>query len=420
TGLLDRLVDVGGLVHWANIFDHTNARGGLEAVRAAAKQMASDVIRSQEFLSKDLQPADYVVRLYRSFLGRFPSDTEVGVWTGEVAAGRQTYDTLIGLFGDAGEFSQQLDRFFGPLPTPSPTPLVTATPAPTAPPETPTPVVTAGPTATPTAPSEPVITVILGPAVQLRLIRIPAGSFQMGSPDTERSRGADEGPVHTVAIGEDFYMSEYEVTQKQWLAVMSNWPGPQAPSNAYGLGDNYPAYLVSWNDCQDFIINVNSGMETTGQLAPNFRLPTEAEWEYACRAGTETRFFFGDSLAAGDGNTNGPAEELPGNRSDYMWFGANNSPQGSKEAGAKQPNQFSLYDMSGNVAEWCQDVYHSDYNGAPTDGSAWESPTGDYRVVRGGSWDSTAADCRSAARGENTRAPDKSSTGIGFRVVWIP
>jgi len=418
-GLLDRLVDVGGLVHWANIFDHTNARGGLEAVRAAAKQMASDVIRSREFLSKDPQPSDYVVRLYRSFLGRFPSDTEVGVWTGEVAAGRQTYDTLIQLFGDADEFSQQLDRFFGPLPTPSPTPAVTATPTPAVT-ATPTPAATAEPTATPTPPTQPVITVTLGPAVQLRLIRIPAGSFQMGSPDAERSRGSDEGPVHTVTIGGAFYMSEHEVTQKQWMTVMTSWPGPEAPSNAYGLGDDYPAYLVSWTDCQGFITNVNSGVETTGQLAPNFRLPTEAEWEYASRAGTETRFFFGDSLAADDGNTNGPTEGLPGNRSDYMWFGANNSPNGSKQIGAKQPNQFGLYNMSGNVAEWCQDVYHSDYTGAPMDGSAWELPTGDHRVARGGSWDSTAAACRSAARGGETHAPNERNARIGFRVVWAP
>jgi len=290
----------------------------------------------------------------------------------------------------------------GPTPTPSPT--LTPTPAAT---ETPTPPQTPTPTPTPGAGPEE-ITVFLPGDAPMVFVRIPAGSFQMGSPNTERSRSSAEGPVHPVNIASDFYMGRTELTQRQWLAVMNSWPGT-APNSTLGLGDKYPAYYVSWNDCQNFITALNQHIANTGQGPATFRLPSEAEWEYACRAGTQTRFFFGDSLSVGDGHTDGLAGTLPGNRFDYMWFGANNSPYyGTKPVGTKLPNQFGLYDMSGNVWEWCQDWYHSSYTGAPTDGSAWLSPTSSSRVVRGGLWRYGAALCRSATRSGNYLPADRS------------
>ena len=227
--------------------------------------------------------------------------------------------------------------------------------------------------------------------VALEMVRIPAGSFLMGRYDGERSSDSKEDPQHEVNIGYDFYMGKYEVTQAQWLAVMGSWPG-DAPSSTYGVGDNYPAYYVSWNDAQDFITALNN---YTGQT---FRLPSEAEWEYACRAGTQTRFYFGDSLDCDDDYEDCAAGVLPGNRTDYMWYQGNDDPFGSKPVGGLLPNGFGLFDMSGNVWEWCQDWYHSSYSGAPVDGSAWESPTGSSRVTRGGDWGRSAGSCRSAYR----------------------
>jgi len=254
------------------------------------------------------------------------------------------------------------------------------------------------------------ITINLPGNVPLVLVRIPAGQFQMGSPDTERSRGNDEGPVHTVTLNCSSYIGKYEVTQKQWYAIMGS-----NPASGFGVGDNYPVYYVSWNDCQSFLTALNTHITNTGQGPATFRLPSEAEWEYACRAGTQTRFSFDDSLSVDDYNTDGPAGSLPGNRSDYMWFAANNSPNGSKQVGTMWPNQFGLYDMSGNVWEWCQDWYHSSYTGAPTNGSAWESPVGSYRVIRGGHWSNSAFACRSASR--PCRTPGYQHSSLGFRFV---
>ena len=178
-----------------------------------------------------------------------------------------------------------------------------------------------------------------------------------------------------------------------------------APNVAEGLGDNCPAYYISWDDGHNLIAALNAHIANTAQGPATFRLPSESEWEYACRAGTLTRFFFGDSLTGDDFNTDGPAGTLPGNRSDYMWFwfncqGNENGARGTKPVGTKQPNQFGLFDVHGNVAEWCQDWYHVNYNGAPADGSPWETlaPKWPYRVVRGGSWHSNARNSRSACR----------------------
>jgi len=260
----------------------------------------------------------------------------------------------------------------------------------------------------------PADTLLLPGDVPLVLVRIPAGSFQMGSPDTERSRWSDEGPVHTVMIDYDFYMGKYEVTQAQWLAVMGSSPGGYAWD--YGQGDTYPAYYVSWNDAQNFITALNTHITNTGQGPATVRLPSEAEWEYACRGGTQTRFYFGDSLSVDD------YCEDDGTRSQYMWYCGNNPDYGepgygSKPVGGKLANAFGLHDMSGNVWEWCEDDWHGSYTGAPSNGSAWiDAPRGSYRVVRGGSWCSHAQFCRSADRDGGWPAYRRYSR-FGFRLV---
>ncbi len=254
---------------------------------------------------------------------------------------------------------------------------------------------------------EPPKTLLLPGDVPLELVRIPAGSFQMGSPDTEHNRYINEGPIHTVTIAYDFYMSKYEVTQQQWLAVMGSSPGGYAWN--YGQGDTYPAYYVSWDDAQAFITALNTHITNTGQGPATVRLPSEAEWEYACRAGTQTRFYFGDLLSVGD------ECEDDGIRSQYMWYCGNDDSYGSKPVGGKLPNAFGLHDMSGNLLEWCQDWLHSSYTDAPADGSAWESPTDSGRVIRGGYWYRYAQYCRSAFR--YGIWPDDRYGSLGFRLV---
>ncbi|HPB32605.1 MAG TPA: formylglycine-generating enzyme family protein, partial [Candidatus Sumerlaeota bacterium] len=254
-------------------------------------------------------------------------------------------------------------------------------------------------------------TIILRGNVRLELIRIPQGDFQMGSPDTERNRTDREGPLHTVNISYDSYMGKYEVTQSQWEAVMGkgNWPGT-SPTSELGRGDSYPMYYVSWNDAINFIATLNKHITATSQGPLTIRLPSEAEWEYACRSATQTRFHFGASLSMAD------ECEDDGIRSQYMWYCGNNKPDGTKPVGQKRPNAFGLYDMSGNVYEWCEDDYHDIYTGAPVGGSAWiEQPRNATRIIRGGYWGSDAAWCRSATRGSH--APIYRGNYTGFRVA---
>lgn len=272
----------------------------------------------------------------------------------------------------------------------------------------------------PAAPS-PEIVITLPGGVTMELVLIPAGGFQMGSTDgpdwsschEDYGYSNCEQPVHQVNIGYNFGMGKFEVTQAQWESLMGT-----NPARNFGVGDNYPVHSVSWNDCQQFITVLNNHITSTGEGPATFRLPSEAEWEYACRAGTTTRFYFGDSDGCGTDCTDCAAGTLAGNRSDYMWYCGNNSPYGSKPVGGKLPNAFGLYDMSGNAWEWCEDYWHAGYTGAPSDGSAWESPTSLFRVFRGGSWLSLAQRCRSAHRlGRN---PGYGYYTIGFRLVRTP
>lgn len=225
----------------------------------------------------------------------------------------------------------------------------------------------------------------------IEMVWIPPGAFNMGSPANENGRNETEGPQHTVTISKGFWLGKYEVTQAQWQAVMGN-----NPSHFTGDG-NLPVERVSWYNCQEFIGRLNAKGEGA------FRLPSEAEWEYACRAGTTTAYYFGDD-----------SDRL----GDCAWYGANSGKK-THPVGQKKPNAWGLYDMHGNAWEWCQDWYHDSYIGAPTDGSAWESPAGRYRVFRGGSWDNGfTSNCRAAYRRSST--PDTSSYRFGFRVVRTP
>ena len=257
------------------------------------------------------------------------------------------------------------------------------------------------------------VTIYLPGDVPIEMVRIPAGTFLMGSLADERSRADDEGPTQTVTISNELYMTRTEITQSQWLAVMGGWPGA-APDAGNGLGPGFPAYNVSWFDAIDFTVALNALMSTTGQTPPTFRLPTEAEWEYACRAGTQTRFFFGDSLGAGDLCEDAPGGVLPGYRTDYMWYCGNNGTGGSKEAARKLANQFGLHDMAGNVWEWCYDVYGAYPGGWQVDPTGPTSGT--VRVRRGGAWFDNADQLRSANRGSSVATLRSYETG--FRVCF--
>ncbi len=202
---------------------------------------------------------------------------------------------------------------------------------------------------------------------RLELVRIPAGTFMMGS-----SNGpSNERPVHKVTINYSFYIGKYEVTQAQWQKVMGN-----NPSHFHRCGGNCPVEGVSRNDAQNFIDKLNRL-----DHAFKYRLPTESEWEYACRAGTA-----GDNAGA---------------LSDTAWF-SENSGGSTHPVGQKQSNAWGLADMLGNVLEWCADSYHHTYDGAPTDGSAWlDSQQTRSEVFRGGSWCGRAPSMRATSRNDS-------------------
>ncbi len=233
--------------------------------------------------------------------------------------------------------------------------------------------------------------------LKLDLVLIPAGSFIMGSPIGEADRDDSEGPRHRVKIARAFYMGKFEITQAQYQAV-SGYNQAQFKGD-----DNLPEECVSWTDAQGFCQALS---RRSGKVV---RLPSEAEWEYADRAGTKTVFWTGDDLSSTQANFNG--------RGPYGKAPVGPHKDKTAPVGSYQPNAFGLYDTAGNVSEWCQDVFHDSYAGAPADGSAWETG-GDpeIRVYRGGAYDNDAASCRSAMRLAAERKNNRNSR-IGFRVV---
>jgi len=227
----------------------------------------------------------------------------------------------------------------------------------------------------------------------MKFVRIPSGSFMMGSPSSELGLDGDK-TQHRVTLTRPYYMQATEVTQGQWKAVMGN-----NPSNFSNCGDNCPVENVSWNDCQEFIRKLNQKEGTN-----KYRLPTEAEWEYACRAGTETAYSWGNQGDCGKANYGGSwvssecKSENPGQTMKVASFG---------------PNVFGLYDMHGNVWEWCSDWY-GDYPGGTVTDPGGPS-NGSHRMFRGGSWDFGAGYCRSASRGRND--PGLRLDDLGFRLA---
>jgi len=219
------------------------------------------------------------------------------------------------------------------------------------------------------------------------MILVQGGRFLMGSdPATDPDSFGDEEPQHQVAIS-DFYLAQFPVSQGLWQALMGENP-------AYFPGLDRPQETISWDDAQECI------KKLSGITRQSFRLPTEAEWEYAARGG---KFNLGCNYAGSK------------RVKEVAWYNRN-SHEETKTLGRKFPNELGLYDMSGNVWEWCADDWHSNYEHAPVDGSAWiDAERGSYRVRRGGSWYSYSRLCRSALR--NDWFPGRRSYVLGFRLA---
>ena len=238
----------------------------------------------------------------------------------------------------------------------------------------------------------------------LHMVLVPGGAFTMGSPDDEPDHEDDEGPQREVIVP-SFFMGRYPVTQAQWQAGVSlpKVERDLEENPSYFKGDNHPIDTVSWYDAVEFCQRLAKHTKRP------YRLPTEAEWEYACRAGTQTPFYFGDTIGTDVANYDGNYTYGEGEKGDYLEAATPVNKFGIA-------NGFGLSDMHGNVWEWCEDCWHSNYEGAPTDGSAWiEGGDADYRVQRGGSWFYFPRYCRSARRVNFT--PDNRSNYSGFRVV---
>jgi formylglycine-generating enzyme required for sulfatase activity len=224
------------------------------------------------------------------------------------------------------------------------------------------------------------------------MIVIPAGSFPMGSPATEKDR-YDEGPQHLVTIAKPFAVSKFEVTFADWDACVSVGGCPQVGDSGFGQGTR-PVINVSWGEAQQYVAWFS---KMTGRP---YRLLTEAEWEYAARAGKTTAYFWGDEIGKSNANCSGCGSQ---------WDNRQTAPVGSFA-----PNVFGLYDMAGNVWQWVQDCYHDNYNGARTDGSAWTVGDCSRRVARGGSWNDDPLVLRSAVR-DGAATADRDYHG-GFRL----
>ncbi len=234
--------------------------------------------------------------------------------------------------------------------------------------------------------------------VPLTLVRIPRGSYMRGRYDGEQGAFGWEGPRHHVTLTQDFYLGKYVVTKRQWEALMDTTPWSGQP---YVLDDpDSPAVYVGWNDVQAFINALNTHIANTNQGPPEFRLPSEAEWEYACRAGTTTRFYWGDDLDYAQSD-------------DYAWHSENFEEPYAHKVGLKLVNPWGLYDMSGNVWEWCQDWFGDYPREAVADPTG--PATGASRVVRGGAWYAPAFHSRSACR--TAKLAGVTCYGTGFRLA---
>ncbi|MEO1430144.1 MAG: bifunctional serine/threonine-protein kinase/formylglycine-generating enzyme family protein [Cyanobacteria bacterium J06633_8] len=233
----------------------------------------------------------------------------------------------------------------------------------------------------------------LGDGITLEMVEIPGGTFIMGSPDSEDKRRSNESPQHQVIVP-SFFMSRYTITQAQYKAITGK-------NSAQFKGENRPVDCVSWDDAVKFCKKLS---QKTGR---NYRLPTEAEWEYACRAGTITPFYFGENITTDLANYDGNYT--------YNSTPKKNFRKETTEVGIFPPNAFGLYDMHGNVWEWCQDSCHWNYQGAPNNGGAWLNNLNPSRILRGGSWYAVPGNCRSSFRYYGNRV--FGDIDIGMRLV---
>jgi formylglycine-generating enzyme required for sulfatase activity len=242
-------------------------------------------------------------------------------------------------------------------------------------------------------------------SIGMEFVAISAGSFMMGASESDRDATSSEKPQHKVAITKPFSIGKYEVTQKEWEAVMGSNPYTLDRSNPYynlpGMAEritrpDHPA-TVSWNDAQEFIKRLNAKEKLN-----RYRLPTEAEWEYAARAGTTTAYSFGDNKS---------------DLSRYAWHSENFSDGGTHPVGQKQPNPWGLYDIHGNAWEWVQDRYSDDYYAKSPAADPKGPDSGNQYVVRGGSWHVTSDSWRSSFR--KPYAADYRGISIGFRLVMM-
>jgi formylglycine-generating enzyme required for sulfatase activity len=248
----------------------------------------------------------------------------------------------------------------------------------------------------------------LADGVELTMVQIPAGSFLMGSPSEEPERCDNEGPQHRVQL-QGFFMGQTPITQAQWQ-VVAGWQKLQRelisdPAGFKGL--HRPVESVLWEDAIEFCQRLSQRFGRT------YTLPSEAQWEYACRAGTTTPFHFGTTLTPDLANYDGNYTYGDGPEGVYR--------QETMEVANFPANPWGLYDMHGNVCEWCLDQWHDNYQGAPTDGSAWldsDVNKDNERLLRGGSWYSLPRNCHSAYR--YIRRPVSRSFYFGFRVCCLP
>ncbi len=233
------------------------------------------------------------------------------------------------------------------------------------------------------------ITEDLGNGVKLKMVYVPAGTFMMGSEQQD-----SEQPIHRVSL-KSFYIGKYTITQEQYQSIVGKNPSTFK-------GNNHPVECVSWHDAMEFCEQLS---QHRGQT---YTLPSESQWEYACRGGTNTPFYFGDTITP----------DLVNHKNDYTYrevFKGMNRER-TTAVGSFPPNAFGLYDMHGNVWEWCLDSWHENYQGAPTDGSGWMKMNDGYHLLRGGSWGSNPDYCRSAYRVKRSQMIRYRS--IGFRVCF--
>jgi formylglycine-generating enzyme required for sulfatase activity len=240
--------------------------------------------------------------------------------------------------------------------------------------------------------------------IGIDMVLIAGGTFSMGSPDGEESRSDTESPQHEVSVP-DFSLGKFAVTQAQWRAVAQlpqiNQSLKANPSRF--KGDNRPVEKVSWDDAQEFCARLS---QATGKA---YRLPSDAQWEYACRAGSTTPFAFGATLNTDIANYDGNHTYGNGKKGVYR--------EQTVDVGSFPPNVWGLYEMHGNVLEWCEDSWHENYNGASTDGTAWIDNSTENKLLRGGSWYYAPRYCRSAFRHAASRGDRYHD--LGFRVLCV-